>query len=103
MREQFGVSLFDVGASVSWGEAVSLARTAAEDLSTRLGAVLAGWAFPADTKWIVEMSAKHGKQAEKIMPWTLGKRQREREALKPTAEEVAEAEQALDDNIIIGG
>lgn len=49
------------------------------------------------------MSARHGKESKRLMPWTLGEAQREREALRPSAEDIAEAEQALDDNIIIGG
>ena len=89
--------------AVSFGEAAALAEIAASDTSTRLGAELAGWAFPADMRWIIDMSARHGKESKRLMPWTLGEAQREREALRPSAEDIAEAEQALDDNIIIGG
>jgi hypothetical protein len=45
-RQQFGISIYEIGESVSYAEAVDLVRALSNDPQTHLFADLAGWQYP---------------------------------------------------------
>jgi hypothetical protein len=98
LRERFGVSLWDVGTLVTWGEVLALVRVAMSDPSTYLGAEVRGFSYPASMAEMVQISGMFGKSAKRVLPFdpdTL-----EREAQRPTDTEVARAEAEAAEEII---
>lgn len=94
------MGLSDLGGAVSWGEAKLLIEAAASDPATVIGAELAGWAYPASTPQLIGLIAQIGdkKASKKLMPWSLENPNRKKPDF--TAEEVAEAEAALEAGIV---
>ena len=76
-----------------------LLEAAAGDPGTAFGAVLAGWAYPASTRELIELSAQIGDQkaARKVMPWAL---RLQGDGPRATADEVAAANAELEDGIV---
>lgn len=95
LREMGGVGLTDLGDGLSWGEARDLIEAAIADPSTVLGAEMAGWAYPASMKDIFMLTAaiRDPKVARQLMPWVI-------KTSDATADEIAEAEAALEDGIV---
>lgn len=100
MREAFGVGLSDLGDGLTWGEAKLLIEEAAADPSTALGAELAGWAYPASTPTLLALIAQIGDRnaSAAVMPWEMARPGAAED--RPTADEVAVAEAALEDGIV---
>lgn len=53
LRERFGLSMFDVGGAVTYGEAVMLVAVLMRDPSSWTCAATSGWNFPVSREWIV--------------------------------------------------
>lgn len=91
LRERFGVSWHAAGQpSLPWPEAIALVMAAANDTSTRLGAAMASWRYPAseldllmlrtqlsDENWPQAMPFKH----ENASPGELVSQEEAEEAL----------------------
>ena len=94
------MGLSDLGGAVSWGEAKLLLEAAAGDPATTIGAELAGWAYSASTPQLIGLIAQIGdkKASKKLMPWALDNPKRKKPEF--SAEEVAEAEAALEEGIV---
>lgn len=92
------MGLSDLGDGLTWGEAQILIEEAASDPSTRLGAELAGWAYPASAPDLIALVAqiRDEKTAKKLMPWSL------QVARGPAAtpDEVAVAQADLESEIV---
>lgn len=72
-RQAYGVGLWDAGAGYLLGEAVTLASAAVSDTSTRLGAAVAGWGYPASITELFALAVQAGKQGfNRIAPWSTG-------------------------------
>lgn len=100
MRETYGVGISDLGGGLTWGEAKLLLQEAASDPGTTLGAVLAGWAYPATVPALLTLVAAIGdrKASQKVMPWVM---QNPRNAEpSASADEVAKAQAELEDGIV---
>ena len=78
---RLGISIDEVGESVSWAELVSLLQHEMSDTTSPLFAAVQGWAFPASHAELLQMAsaAGGGRKADRVMPWTLGEEARERE------------------------
>lgn len=100
LRETFGVGLSDLGDGLTWGEAKLLIEEASADTGTALGAVLAGWAYPASTRQLIALVAtiRDRKATKKLMPWALPDPRKS----KTTADaaEVAEAQAAMEAGLV---
>lgn len=98
LRAVFGVSLWDVGTRVAWGEALALARVALSDPDTYLGAEAMGLTYPASMVDMIQISGTFGKYARRVLPFdpdTVG-----RDAQRPTDAEVAQAEIEASEEIL---
>lgn len=86
--------MYDAGGAYSWREWRDLVEVAAGDVRTRLGAALAGWAYPASMAEIATIVQAYQKHAAKITPWGLAAdlERRERERVTP-AERAAATKQ----------
>lgn len=102
LRARFGVSVDDIGDRVSWGEARDLILSCSADTSTEFGAHLAGWGYPSSLVELLQLAATIGnkKAFEAAAPWTMGERQRQREAATVTPGELAELEAQLDADFV---
>lgn len=90
-----------MGDGVTWGEARTLIEEAAADGGTAIGAELAGWAYPASIRQLIELSALIGSQkvAKQVMPWAM-ENPRRKQKDQPTADEVAAAQAELEAGIV---
>lgn len=79
----------------TWGEIVALTRAAMADPSTRLGAKVVGWDYPATMPQLLQIVANFGKQAAKVLPFDPDAGDRPAEA------EIAAAAAELEESIII--
>jgi hypothetical protein len=99
LRETFGVGISDLGDGLTWGEARDLLEEASADPGTHLGAKLAGWSYPATTRQLLSLIAELGPNAsKKLVPWVLP--DPNRKTSTADAEEVAEAQAALDTGLV---
>lgn len=101
LRETYGVGLSDLGDGLTWGEAKILIEESADDPSTRFGAALAGWSYPASIPELISLTAqlRDKKAVEKLMPWAL----KTHSGPKATQSEIAEAEAELEAEIVFSG
>jgi hypothetical protein len=74
LRGEFGVSVYDVGDAVSPGEAFSLIKVAYQDPSTRLGAAVQKWEYPASMVDLVQIAAATGDKSDEVLPWSARQR-----------------------------
>lgn len=81
-RRRYGVSVWSVGTSVSWGEACDLVDAALADTSTEICAAVAGWRYPASLPELALTASALGKNSVAVMPW-------HREPERATDEEIA--------------
>ena len=86
------MSLWDAGLAVPWAEMISLARSAASDPSTELGAAVAGWSYPASMIDLLGIVADFGRQASKVFPF-------KQTRPSASADEVAAAQAELEESI----
>ena len=93
LRERFGVSLWDVGDTISWREGLALTRAALRDTSTSLGASAAGWSYPATEVQLLTLAGMFGKAARRVLPFDVD------EDGQADSTELAEAQAALDEGI----
>lgn len=94
MREQFGVSLWDVGTRVPWVEGLALARAALDDPATHLGAEVAGLRYPASIAQMTIIAGLFGERARKVLPFDPDEADP-----APTDRMVAQAQKQLEESI----
>ncbi len=94
---RYGVSIDQVGDGTSWGEVYDLSIAALEDTTTQLFAAYQGWAFPASYPEIVQIAsaASDRRKAEEMMPWTIGRRNRDRAQRQVSEADVQRAKARL--------
>lgn len=100
----YGLSIMDIGSDrLTWGEAYLLLKAAATDTSTRLGAELAGFAYPASMPQLYMLLATISDRdaAMSIMPWSVREREEQKKAHAVTQSEMDVAAAALDAEIVI--
>ena len=103
LRERYGISANQIGKTITYGEAWDLVYQLLDDPSNPLCAEIAQWSYPARLIDLLQLAATigDGKAAEKIMPWTMARRQKQIDAAKATPEEIDKALAELDEEIII--
>lgn len=52
-RTRFNLSIYDIGESVSWSEAILLISVLMRDTDSWLQSAVSGWKFPVSRQWIV--------------------------------------------------
>lgn len=91
----FGVSLHDLGGTLSWAELLALTTMAANDTTTYLGAAIQGYAYRASVPDLVTVAANTGKRSEEVLPWGMAERMRAQAARHVTAHDIEVAQQQL--------
>lgn len=94
LREQFGVSLWDVGSQVRWVEGLALTRAALDDPATRLGAEVASLRYPASIAQMTIIAGLWGKSSRRVLPLDPDSSES-----APTDELVVEAQEQLEQSI----
>lgn len=95
LRETFGVSLAELGGALPQGELVALMRLAVSDPSTRLGAKVQKWAYPATIPELMQVSSLAGKKSRLVLPWGMWEAEQERAAHRVTPTDVAVGKKKL--------
>jgi hypothetical protein len=103
MRSKYGVSAYDIGDSITYGEAYDLTVQALEDTNTTLAAVYNGWAYPSSLIDLLSLASSVGdkKAFEKASPWGMQAQLKAREERAVTSAEIEQAQAELEQEIII--
>lgn len=96
LRETFGVSLTELGDSLPHGELAALLRLAVADPSTRLGAKVQKWSYPATIPELMQVSSLVDKnKRDQVLPWGMYAAEEERAKRRVTAADVAAGKRRL--------
>ena len=95
MRTSYGVSLHDLGGTLSWRELLAFTTMAVNDPTTYLGAAVQGWAYRASVADLVTIAANTGKRSEQVLPWGMAEQAKAAAARKVTTHDVEVAQQKL--------
>lgn len=96
LRETFGVSLAELGDTLPDGELVALLKLAVDDPSTRLGAKVQKWSYPATIPELMQVSSLVDKnKRDQVLPWGMWAAEEERAKHRVTAADVAAGQRRL--------